>query len=490
MAVSQEARKQHDRWIALAVAIVIAAVVAVYYGPFLDNFFAYDDFRYLENMYQGFLDILLGYGSLRVVSNLSWWPIFLLSGIDPAGYNAFSFGMFFLDGMIFYFLCKELLCDSLAAALAAVLFAGGSVGADAMLWKCTNSTLICFFFYALSLIAYLRWRKGGTALFFAASLAAFLLAIFSKEEAASLPGVIILLELTLLGERSAASLFKRVAPFAASIVFYLVASREFFQLVGRVPEPSKFFKLRPLHTLLTPWSVFSLPPDGVFDFSNPLLYLIPAALLAALCFIARKKELCFAFGWIFLTFVPQSFTSLGQFQPKYLFNSVSRYLFLPSAGAALAISIVLVGIGARWGRKVGVSVAVAVVGLYFSLHYARVQKRGFVWGNDALPVQTFIAAMKVKVPRFPPKAYIFVAGPPTGRAYVQQALRASYGNPDITWIVDPLSYHPKDGENACFIDCVWDGRERVHLFLTDFEQAMAQSKAAGLLPLTASGGKN
>lgn len=465
-------------WITPAVAFAIAAIVTLYYAPFLDSFFAYDDFRYLENMYKGFLDILLGYGSFRVVSNLSWWPVFLLSGMDPVAYNAFSFGMLFLDALVFYFLCRELVADLATAALAAVLFAGGSVGADALFWKCTNSTLICFFFYVLSLIAYLKWRRGGATTLFAASLAAFLLAMLSKEEAASLPGIVILLELLFLKERSVTALFRRVAPFAAIILMYIVGSREFFQWVAREPEPAKFFKVRPLHTLLTPWSVFSLPPHGLFDFSNPLLYLVPAALIGALFFIPYKKEFCFAFGWIFLTFIPQSFTSLGQIEPKYLFNSVSRYLFLPSAGAALALAVVLAGIGSRWGRRVGVSLAVAVLGVYFCVNYVRVQERGREWRQDAKAVQAFLAALKEKVPQFPPKTNVIVVNRPTGRAYVQQALRASYANPDITWIVDPSTYRPANGENAYLIYCVWDQDRNVRLFIDEFMPAMARNMAA------------
>ncbi len=471
--VPDASNRIHARWFSLAVAAIIAVVVFVYYAPFLNNFFDYDDFRYVENMYKGFLDILLGYGSFRIVSNLAWWPIFHFFAFDPVGYNVFSFAMLFADALLLYFLSKKLLSDSVSAALTAILFVGGSVGADAVLWKCTNSTLMCFFFYILSLLAYLRWRQGGDLPFALASLAAFIFAILSKEEAASLPGVIILLEFLILGERGVIAIAKRVAPYCVIITLYIVGSREFFTLVGRDPEPSKFFKLRPLHTVLSPWSVFSLSPEGLYDFSSILLYLIPITLLIMLFFLPRRRELCFAFGWIFLTFVPQSFTSLGQFVPKYLFNSMSRYLFLPSAGAALALAVVLVGIGSRWGRKVGATVAVIVIGLYFNVHYSRVHERGSVWGNDAEPVRTFLREMKIVIPQFPPHSYVAVLDAPTGRAYVQQSLRASYQNPDITWIVDPLKYHPKNGENAYLIRCLWR-EDNLKIQVFDFESGMKQ----------------
>lgn len=459
-----------EKAIAIATAIVIAVILGSYFAPFADNFFAYDDFRYIENMYKEFLDVLLGYGSFRIVSNLAWWPIHTLSGFNPVGYNIFSFAMLFAGAMALYFLVREL-TDPVTAALTAALFAGGSVGADAALWKCTNSTLICFVFYTLSLLAYLRWRKDGGLAPYAMAIASFMVALLAKEEAASLPGVLILLELLLLGERKVVPLAKRVAPYCIAIVLYLVGSRAFFSLVGREPEPERFFKIRPLHTLLTPWSTFSLSPDGFFDFSSPYLYLIPAALVGAGFLVPRKKELCFAFGWVLLTFVPQSFTSLGQFTPKYLFNSVSRYLYLPSAGAALAIALVLVGIGSRWGRKVGVPVATVVLACYFSIHYRRVHERGNTWKQDAEPVRVFLHEMKRIVPQFPPSTHLFVLNAPTGRAYVQQALRAAYRNPDITWIVDPLSYHPQQGQKAFLVGCLWQ-EAGMRIDIMDFEAGM------------------
>ncbi len=424
-------------------------------------------------MYKGPLDILFGYGSFRIVSNLSWWPIFLISGFDPVGYNALSFSMFLLDALIFYFMCRELLGKIFPAALAAILFGGGAVGADALFWKCSNNTIICFFFYMLTLIFYLQWRNKKSAYLWAASLATFLLAMLSKEEAASLPGIIILLELLFFGERRITVLVKRVAPYTAIIIAYLAFSPALFHLVGREPEPNKFFQLRPLHTLLTPWTVFSLPPDGLLQTSSPFLYLIPTVLFATIFFISEKKELCFAFGWVFLTFVPQSLTSLGQTTPKYLFNSISRYLFLPSAGAALALAIVLAAVMSRWGRKIGISVTVIVTGVYLTVNHFRVQERGQMWRDNAEPIKVFLKAMKGAIPRFPPNSHVAVVNGPIGRAYTEQALRASYGNPDITWIID-AAYRPKQGEHAYFVSCNWWQDNSIRINVEDFVSAMSR----------------
>lgn len=454
---------------AAAVAAVLAALVAIYYYPFLDNFFAFDDFKYLENNVTGPLQVLLGYGSLRIVANEVWWPLYRLSGMDPAAYNLFSFGMFFLDGLVLYFFVQQLFNDRHLSCAAAVLFVAGSVGSDAIFWKCTNSTLIAFFFYTLSLFWYVKSRQEGNRRFYGISLAAFAFAMFSKEEAASLPGILILLELLVLGERKVGKIAARVAPYCGLILFYLAANRIVFNvLLGVQPEPAKFFQLRPLHSLLTAWSVFFMSPDAKIEFSNPYFYLSGLLLLGAFFFVRERKTLLFACGWIFLTFIPQSFTTLGQLQPKYLVNSVSRYLFLPSAGAALVIALVLAEVGRRWGKKTACWVFLMFMVLYLPLNFSRVRNRGEQWRGNAEPASVFLRELQSVMPEFPPNSYLFVMNPPTGRAFVQQSLRAFYRNPTITWIVDPQSFRVKDGERGFVIDCTWENESRVRLTVFDF----------------------
>jgi len=77
-------------------------------------------------------------------------------------------------------------------------------------------------------------------------------------------------------------------------------------------------------------------------------------------------------------------------------------------------------------------------------------------------MQRFLTALMQEVPQFPPHTFLYVNNAPAGRAFVQQALRAFYRNPSITWINDPNSYRRKPGENALLIDTLWqeDGTVR------------------------------
>ena len=89
------------------------------------------------------------------------------------------------------------------------------------------------------------------------------------------------------------------------------------------------------------------------------------------------------------------------------------------------------------------------------INHANVEKRGTEWRDDAAPVEAFLPRMKQAMPIFPPNSNIYVENAPTGRAYVQQSMRAYYGNPSITWIVDPSKYIKKPGDSAFLIQVEW-----------------------------------
>jgi hypothetical protein len=74
----------------------------------------------------------------------------------------------------------------------------------------------------------------------------------------------------------------------------------------------------------------------------------------------------------------------------------------------------------------------------------------------------YLAELGKIMPAFPPDSFVYVNNPPTGRAYVQQSMRAFYRNPAITWIKTPEKYRRKPGERAFLINIDWDGPARIN----------------------------
>ena len=426
---------------------VIAIVVAVaYYGQFLHNFFAFDDFKYLENMFRGWGDVAIGYGSLRLVSNFSWWPLFELSGFDPFAYNLFALILFTANGILLYFLLIRLLPDRTTAFLAATFFMTGSAGADAVLWKATNSSVISLFFYLSALICYVDFRLLGERKRYYAAIGLFIAAMFSKEEAASLPMTAALIDIMFLGGgKELQRLLRRLIPFCAIIAFYLVANGFVFNfLLGGQAEPEKLFFFRPLYSLLGGGAAFFLGPDGFLRPSSPPVYL--TALFLFLCSFLKRSRRLLIFGclWIFLAFLPQSLTRLGQLEPRVIVNSISRYLYITSIGSSIVFAAVLAGLREWVPRKVWYGVAGSMLILFVAVHYPQVEVRGEEWQTYGTDVEDFIAETKRVMPAFPAPSFVHVVNRPTGRAFMQQALRAFYGNPLIEHVDDPVTAKNQD----------------------------------------------
>ena len=416
---------------------VVAIIAAVcYYWRFLDNFFAYDDFKYLENMYSGWSDVLIGYGSLRLISNLSWWPLFEICGFDPFGYNLFALIIFTLNAILLYFLLVRLLPDRVTAFLAAAFFVTGSAGVDAVFWKATDSSLISLFFYLSSLICYTDYRRSGERRRYFLSIALFFAAMFSKEEAASLPFMVALIDIFFFeGLREKRRLILRLLPFCAVVLFYLMANAFVFNyLLGGRAEPQKLFSFRPLHSLAGGFTVFFLSPDGFLRLNSSSVYMTALFMGLSLMVKPTRRLLVFGYLWIFLAFLPQSFTILGQFQPRVIVNSISRYLYITSIGSSVVFAAVLAGmrgvIPSRWWYVM----AGMVLLLFVRVHYPEVRVRGQEWQSQGADVREFIAEVKQVMPSFPAPCQVHVVNAPTGRAFVQQAMRAFYGNPQIHWV--------------------------------------------------------
>lgn len=449
--------KLSERSIFLIFLTFVAVVTCAYYGPFLNNFFAYDDFGLIELVTQGPKAILLGYQyTLRFVNNAVWIPLYALSGYDPVGYNLFSMLLWFLNAILLYRFLRQLIGEPISAATAGLIFTASAVGADALLWRAASGTLLNVTFYLLTLYFYTIFRQTGEVRSWRFSIGCFILAMFSKEEAASLPLVIILLEWLYFGGFSDfRGVVRRCLIYCAVIgssilLNYIII----YQILHAQSELAHMFKLRPLHSLLSGWTAFFLTPDGQLTMSEPRIYLTAVIIPLGLFFIKDRRLLILGLGWIFLSFLPQSLSGMSLFEPKDVISvSLSRHLYLPSAGVAIVYTALLAGLRERFSMNATVIATLFFMLIYLPYNYKLVSSRGEQWHFIGDPMKRFLTNIRKLVPQFPPNTHVFVVNTPSGRAFIQQALRAFYKDPSITYIVDPNSFQPKPGETAFLITC-------------------------------------
>lgn len=443
-------------WQAAAIAVFASIVSYIYFSPFVHNFFTFDSFKYLENIYAGPKAVMLGYNAFRVVSNFMWYPLYFASGLDPAGYNIFNDFLFALNAFLLYVATLKLWEEKELSFLIALLFILNVTYSDAIFWQMSMSTLLCAALYFCTLITYIVYRKSGNIRYWFATLSLYTITMFTKEDAASFPFVVVLMEILYFdGLNDLKALLKRITPFIIIIACYIIVSNTVFHLLGVQPETAKFFKIRPLYSIFAGYSVFFLDPQGELSLISPYIYATALGAFVSLFLVKNKKIMLFGYAWIFVTFLPQSLSAIGQFQTKYIFNSISRLLYLPAVGASVVAAVLLLQLKRWFPPKAAWGCICIFISFFFWINYSRVQIRGNQWRDAGEPTKQFLNVMKQQIPDFPPNTYVFVTDPPTGRAYMQQALRVFYRNPTITWIADPLTFTPPPGSLALLLICNW-----------------------------------
>jgi len=411
-------------------------VTYYYYNGAIDNFFAIDDYWFLMLSSGDANTALFGAPTLRLLGNVIFWVNFKLFGFNNSAYNVVSAAIHCVNVMLIYFLLRRLFGEEKMAFLSAAIYATMSVYCDAILYKAAILTLTNLTFYCVVLILYLKGREGGR--YYVWSLIVFFFALLNKEEIASIPLVILSIVLIILGDiESWRPALKKVLPYAGLVIAYIATMLLLSQ--SGILQNEQFERLsefRVLHSLLGGFSAFFVRPDGAL--TSQYQYVAYSLLFLALAiawFVSRKRKmLAFGFSWVFLTFLPQSYSTLSQFNPSYLFNSVSRHLYVPSIGAAIVIAAILLYsfyAERRW------TVAASLVLLSGMVIYnaPQAQARSFEWRYEGEAMERFFSVLKSRLPVVEKGAHFTIDQPFAGRSYMFRALRAFYQN-DVVFVED------------------------------------------------------
>lgn len=424
----------------ITVVAAAAIISALFYGPFLDNYFVWDDFWMLENYYKGNLkDFLLGFADLRIFGNLILWLNCNISELNPVGYSLISIGAHIINSVILFLLIHSLSGNRLFSMSTAVIFAASAVGCDAIMWKDAFLTVTGVFFCLLILYLYAEGRKCDSRFFRNTALVLFLLAMFNKEEIASVPLVIIFIEKLFLGHGEGfLSKLKKVLPYFLVIIIYIVLSIMVSRFLNIQQEQfERFLTFRPLHTLFSGFTSFFISPEGKLNWNDPFLYSTLLLVAFFVLLLKDKKWVLFGLGWAFLTFLPQSFTGMTRYDAPHLINSISRHLYLPSVGPAIVFSAILLWGKEHFRQKVFVATTALFFAVFILFNYERVNTRGRQWQDVGMTMKWFLYSLKDIQPSFPENSYVRVINGPTGKSYTQRALRAFYRNPKIFCIDEP-----------------------------------------------------
>lgn len=180
-------------------ALLIFCAVCLAYLPSLGNGYVWDDADYLTRNPLVRLDGRWADVWTRPLASPQYYPLvftafrleYRLWGVTPFGYHLVNVLLHAANAAGLWWVLRRLAIPG--AASAALLWALHPVQVETVGWISERKNLLALFFSLASLAAYLRWVEARERRYYALALAAFVLALFAKTVACSLPAVILLL---------------------------------------------------------------------------------------------------------------------------------------------------------------------------------------------------------------------------------------------------------------------------------------------------------
>jgi protein O-mannosyl-transferase len=367
---------QHPAIVAVVLILLLTVLV---YAHSLKNDFVWDDYSVIvENTfiktwhnfpllfqrayvtkisdleYLGERDIGSGELTYRPVVTASYFVDYALWKLNPFGYHLSNLALHAVNALLLYALLTLITGNPAIALLASLFFALHPVNTEAVDVVSFREDLLVFLFFAGSFMLFIGAEKQPPrkkAFFYLVSNASFLLALFSKEMAVTLPLTLLLFDYFFISRRNLRSIFSRIpgcyAGYIVSLACY--AGVKFF-LIRDVSRPlaalpmSSFYArilvmpqvvVTYLQWLLFPFNIHpTLPDDPAFLhhslFSPGVLgsLLLLVALCAATVKMWKRFPLC-AFGicWFVITLIPVS--NIVFPLTNYM---AARYLYIPGVG--------------------------------------------------------------------------------------------------------------------------------------------------------------
>jgi tetratricopeptide (TPR) repeat protein len=288
------------------------------------------------------------YRPLFLLWELGTWTIF---GSNPMGWHASAIALHVLATALVYFLARRIAQNSLAAFVAALLFGIHPIHVEGVTWISGATEPLGAVTFLGSMLCWLRaydlprplpWRV--------AALALYALALLAKETTIVLPAVMMAYQLIVRRER--AGLVRRMLPYAAVAMFYLLVRQVVLSGTAHTPIPFTvllltwpsvlWFYLRHVLFPVRLSLIYDLPLVTQFSWSGVGLPAAGVALIGACAIwwvrvnrMARFAAVWFAAVWALLAILPPLY--LRAFSPVEIAHD--RYLYLPSIGVCLLLAL-------------------------------------------------------------------------------------------------------------------------------------------------------
>ena len=356
----------------------------------------------------------------RPMSLLVWWLGLHLWGGAALGYHLFSVALHTGNTALVYLLARRYTKGVFSATMGALLFALHPVHVEATSWPSAQPDLLCTGFVLLSMLCLERYLTATSSrqrsLALTAGLAAFLLAVLSKETAAVLPGVVLVRLLVIPDQKRWGRALTLTGAYALTAAAYLGLR---FAVLGPhwlggygVDVGGSQAGLSPAPLLLLGELLFPLHITLINAVLSPYLWLL-AVVLAGAALIWFMRNLVFV-SWSHLALyaayllVPTiPIAMAGLMVGEEMANS--RYAYLPSVGLAFLFGEICARRGRRPARSRAACLAIVCAAAVLSFWYVE-PWRGAARFRDHLLAEG--VRIVNSLPESPPPSMVYITGIP------------------------------------------------------------------------------
>lgn len=445
--------------------------------PFDDNeyFMAYPEILNLswsavKQYFSGYY--VLMYQPLPILSFALQYQI---SGLEVLPLHALNLIFHLLNILLVFVFVRMLFRKDVPAVLVAALFALHPMGVEAVTWISARSSGMYTAFYLLSLIFWIRYRQHTRLSAYFLSLLFFILSLFSKAQAVTLPVVLLALDfyqgrvrdrnaylnkipffllsitfglIAILNEGTAGNITEgmMVSYRAVDMIFLWIYSYVFYLIKFVAPfNLSAIYVYPPLQNGHLPWEyygsvvVFALIVWGVWKLAR------------------RNRFYLLGFAFFFLTI------SLNiQLIPSRLFIVADRYTYFPYLGLWLMLAWALfedpaLQIPRLRNLRIGVF---GILVCYLILFMVQIRERNTLW-SEGISFMTHIIDRNPEVP------YIARAYGNRANLHLQQG-RFEEAGKDFT---EAIRIQPEDAKS-------WFNRGVVYANMNQFDAAIRDYDSA------------
>jgi len=394
--------------------IVLSLIGILAFASFINTFrnpFVWDDIgRIVENGYIkriSNLSLLFSRRYLSYFRETTYRPLYTLTlllnyhffKLNVSGWRVFNIFLHTTNTILVYYFIKNVFQDRTVSSITAMVFAVHPVHTEAVNVAVYRTELLACLFFVTSFSSYIRSIRSTKIekSLYLLSIFFFILALCSKEMAASLPLVIVLYIYVFFPRKERKKLLVSALPFFL-IVFLWVIIGSRFELEGPSIGKEEFYygssfgskvHFRVFASLGAPIlryiKILFVPIDFVLVYPHELKGFVPTSkeifsllilitiLISAFKMRRFSKESSFSIFYFFVTLLPVS-----QIIPLSVIYG-ERWLYIPSLGFCFLVAILLKKLFLDKNlRKIGIFLVVAIISLFLFLSL----RRNRTWGDE------------------------------------------------------------------------------------------------------------